>query len=228
METLFALLTGIAAGAVHVALGPDHVVGVAALATNRVRPAVTGAIWGFGHGAAFLLAVAVFLIVPALRDAVVSLGWMETVVGAVMIVIGIATIQRSRHLHLHAHEHDHDGHRHRHLHFHRHEPGDASAHPTKPHQHGHQSMWLGLLHGVAGGSHWLAASPVLLLGARAELFAYIAGYIAAGVITMAAIAAGVGALQRRVETIGAGLTRFGVVTGALSCVVGAWWIVASL
>ena len=189
---MIAPLTGFLAGAVHAASGPDHLAAVAPLSSaNAARGWRVGAQWGIGHA---LAVIAVGCLALGTRQA---LPWdlissvSERLVGLVLIGLGLWGIRRALKHRLHSHDHDHDDPaiQHRHVHLHADAP-DAT--PREKHTHGHTAMGIGALHGLAGGSHMLAAVAALafptLLEAGLYLIAYAVGTIAAMTLFSAAVA----------------------------------------
>jgi hypothetical protein len=203
---MLSLLGGFSAGLVHVASGPDHWAAVAPLAVDaggrqrRVAPWKVGAAWGLGHG----LAVAV---VAALGQALAGRlhveDWSaraERSVGFLLLGLAVWTWRRAATLSLHEHRHAHGASEHSHLHVHH----DASGHAEEPHRadephahaHGLAGVAIGVVHGIAGVGHWVAASPTLLL-TPPQAARYVVGYWIAAVLAMALFSALVGRLAGR-------------------------------
>ncbi len=215
------LVDGLLAGAGHVIAGPDHLAGVAPLAIerhHRSRPWLVGAYWGLGHG----LGVAVLAILGQTLLSVAAIeiasAWAESLVGIVLIALGAIAIRRARGLVVHEHVHVHDGSAHSHLHVHH----RADAHDQLPrHQHRHAAFGIGILHGLAGGTHFLAALPTLAmtpLGATV----YVASYMAATVAVMALFGAVVG---RVTASCGQhAVRRFMVAVGVVTIAIGVVWL----
>jgi len=88
--------------------------------------------------------------------------------------------------------------------------------------HGHASFAVGLLHGVAGTSHFFGVLPALALPTPAASFGYIAAF---GLGTVAAMTAFAGAVGR-VGTTGARVPHHGLMagTGVAAILVGCVWI----
>src|SRR5262249_36580265 len=147
--------TAFAAGLVHVLTGPDHLAAVAPLAAaDRDRGWFAGWTWGIGHASGV---VVVALLAILLRDllppiAILS-AWGERLVGVALIAIGIWAFRRS--LRIEAAPHVHGLHQHRHLHV---QGGPRWARRLG---HAHASFYMGVLHGVAGSSHFLGVLPAL-------------------------------------------------------------------
>jgi hypothetical protein len=94
--------------------------------------------------------------------------------------------------------------------------------------HAHASFWLGVLHGIAGSSHFFGVLPALALPTRGASLAYIAAFGAGTVLAMTAFAAAVGTAGH----LGAGRTfprRAMMVSAAvLAIAVGGVWLVQPL
>jgi hypothetical protein len=180
-------ITGALAGLFHVLAGPDHLAAVAPLAVvdGRRRGWLAGWTWGFGHASGV---VVVALLAVLLRDSLppieVISAWSERGVGAALILVGIWALRRSLNVHPSAHAHGHL--RHDHLHVH------AGPGWLRHLGHAHASFCLGVLHGVAGSSHFLGVVPALALPSRAAAMTYIGAFGVGTVVAMTAFAALVG------------------------------------
>ena len=213
---LISVLTGFAAGAVHVVGGADHLVAMAPFSLRRPLQAVkSGMAWGGGHSLGVVLLGVVAIFFKDLIHAESMSAWAEFLVGVSLLVIGALAIRTAFGLELHTHDHHHDGsdlHRHLHLHL---------RGQNNHRRHAHAASGLGLLHGLAGASHLLAVIPALALpplGAFAYLLAYLGGSIAA----MAAVVSTLSFLTLR---SGARMLPWLVgCTGALSIATGAIWL----
>src|SRR6266702_2044855 len=167
---MIAAITGFLAGTIHVWSGPDHLAAIAPLAVRKPgRGWMPGARWGLGHSAGV---AAVGLLSLWLRDLLpVNLlsTWGERMVGVMLFGIGLWALRKA--LTIHAHEHEHQGDRHLHLHAH----GRRVPHEqTEAHQrHTHAAFGIGLLHGLAGSSHFLVCCrfwPFRLAGRRSAIY----------------------------------------------------------
>jgi uncharacterized membrane protein YfcA len=226
---MLSLLGGFSAGLVHVASGPDHWAAVAPLAVDaggrerRIAPWKVGAAWGLGHG----LAVAV---VAALGQALAGRfrveewsAWAERSVGFLLIGLALWTWRRASTLALHEHRHLHGGAEHSHLHVHHEDRAHLDEPPAGRHGHAHglAGVAIGLLHGVAGVGHWVAASPTLLL-APGQAARYVLGYWIAAVAAMALFSTLVGRIAGR---RGPGVVRHMLRASAvLAAGVGLFWL----
>ena len=228
---LFALLAGLAAGAVHVLTGPDHLAAVLPLAarsrqTGERRGLWVGTLWGLGHasGVVILGGLGALLrsMVEVNVDAVSAVA--EVVVGVALVFLGGWALKLSRTVVIHAHEHQHAEEHHEHAHVHVH-VGDqttgTSRHVTEGDhgQHRHGAFAFGLLHGFAGTGHLVGALPALALGGL-EAASYIGGYLLAAVPLMALVGGAVVRFMDRPSRVKPAMQ----LSGAVAMVVGVVWI----
>jgi len=166
------ILTGIFAGFVHVVSGADHLIAMAPAAINNPQKALKNSFsWGLGHSSGVLLLafLAIFIkdITPLNKFSSIA----ELLVGISLLIVGVFAIKNSFQLSIHSHSHKHEnGIAHRHFHFH--------VKEQKNNKHSHALTGLGLLHGIAGGSHFLAILPALalpLISACLYLISYLIG-----------------------------------------------------
>lgn len=183
-------VTGALAGLFHVLAGPDHLAAVAPLAVDgRRRGWLAGWTWGIGHTSGV---VVVALLAVLLRDALppidVISAWSERLVGAALIVVGLWALRRSAHIEPSPHVHGALHHDHLHV--------QAGPGWIRRLGHAHASFCLGVLHGVAGSSHFLGVIPALALPTRAAAVTYIAAFGVGTVAAMTAFAAVVSVASR--------------------------------
>ncbi|MDP6193374.1 MAG: hydantoin utilization protein A [Prochlorococcus sp.] len=213
---LISILTGFAAGALHVLGGVDHLVAMAPTAMRQPGTAMrSGLAWGLGHSTGVLVLSTVAILVKDFAHLERMSSWAEFSVGLALLVVGAMAIRTALGLDIHTHQHNHrDGHAHEHVHLHirgRHKHG----------HHPHAASSLGLLHGLAGASHLLAVIPALALpplGALAYLATYLIGSIAAmgavvALISQATLRVGQRALPLLVGS-----------AGGLSIITGFFWL----
>ena len=180
---MLSAVTGALAGFFHVLAGPDHLAAVAPLALDGRRHGwVAGWTWGVGHASGV---VVIALLAVLLREALPPLdvvsGWSERLVGAALIVVGVWALRRS--MRLKPAPHVHGPVRHDHLHV------QAGPGWIRRLGHAHASFCLGVLHGIAGSSHFLGVIPALALPTRAAAITYIATFGAGTVLAMTVFAA---------------------------------------
>jgi hypothetical protein len=216
---MLTLLTGAAAGFFHVLSGPDHLAAVAPIAlADRRRGWFAGWTWGIGH-ASGVVAIAVMAVL--LRDVLPPVeaisAWSERVVGGVLIAIGLWALGRSARIAPAAHAHGALSHDHPHV--------QAGPPWFRRLGHAHASFCLGVLHGIAGSSHFFGVLPALALPTRAASLAYIAAFGVGTVAAMTAFAALAGAAGSR--SAGRALPQRAMMLSAavLALVVGSVWLV---
>lgn len=212
------LITGALAGVVHVLSGPDHLAAVAPMAVDaRRRGWVSGWTWGVGHASGVVL-VAVLAVV--LRDVLPSIdaisAWSERIVGAALIAVGLWALRRSLHMGQTAHAHGVMSHRHLHV-----QDGPAWLRRLG---HAHASFCLGVLHGIAGSSHFLGVLPALALPSVAASLLYIAAFGAGTVAAMTAFAAAVGTAAVRLPHGILPQRAMMVAAATLAIAVGSVWL----
>jgi hypothetical protein len=218
---------GIAAGALHVLAGPDHLAAMAPLAADSRRsPWRAGALWAVGHSSGVLavgvLALLLRDVLPIERLSSVS----ERLVGVALVGVGLWGLRRVFRMRVHAHPHVHGGAVHTHVHVHdaasRHRP-DGVAGP--PHRHAHASLSFGILHGLAGSSHLFGVLPALALPTPAASVAYLAAYATGTVVAMTTFSSLMGGLASRARRSGPQVHRalLGACSGA-AIVVGSLWL----
>jgi ABC-type nickel/cobalt efflux system permease component RcnA len=151
-------------GLLH-ALDADHIMAVSGLAARR--PSLRNSLrfcvrWAIGHGLTLLLiGGAVLLLGMAIPERLSAAA--ESLVGVILIAIGLWVLwdlHRSR-THLHFHDHDDLP---PHAHWHEHTQPAAHAHDTDEHQHPHNAVLVGVLHGTAGSAPLLALIPLSSMG----------------------------------------------------------------
>jgi hypothetical protein len=216
---MLTVITGALAGFFHVLSGPDHLAAVAPLAvSDRKRGWIAGWTWGLGHASGV---VVVAMIAVLLRDVLppidVISAWSERLVGAALIAVGFWALRRSLRVQPAAHVHGAVSHDHLHV--------QAGPRWLRRLGHVHASFCLGVLHGVAGSSHFFGVVPALALPTRAASLAYIAAFGAGTVVAMTAFAAAAGFAGAH-ATRGATAHRLMMLTAALvAIVVGGVWLV---
>lgn len=173
-------ITGVLAGLFHVLSGPDHLAAVAPLAlARRHRGWLAGWTWGIGHTSGV---VAVAALAVLLRDTLPSVdaisAWSERLVGAALIAVGLWALRHSARVQPAPHAHGAVSHDHLHV--------QAGPRWVRRLGHAHASFCLGVLHGVAGSSHFVGVLPALALPTRAAALTYLGAF---GVGTVAAMTA---------------------------------------
>lgn len=217
---MLTMITGALAGLFHVLSGPDHLAAVAPLAVERPAGWRAGWTWGLGHASGV---VAVALLAVLLREAMppiesISL-WGERIVGGALIGVGLWAFSRSARIL--PSPHAHGPLRHGHLHV------QAGPRWLRRLGHTHASFCLGVLHGIAGSSHFFGVLPALALPGRGAALTYIAAFGAGTVIAMTAFAALIGCARGRFERGAVGYRAMMQAAALMAMVVGGLWLVRS-
>lgn len=137
------LIGGLFAGFLHVLMGPDHLAAVAPSAALRGRDAWrSGLRWGIGHSSGVLCVGIALILLRQLVD-ISKYAWIgERFVGVALIAIGvwgIRVLMINRELSLSA-------------------PGQSHHHDAE-----RTALGVGVIHGLAGGSHLFGVIPALAL-----------------------------------------------------------------
>ena len=217
---LISILTGFAAGALHVVGGADHLVAIAPSALRQPATALrSGLAWGIGHSTGVLVLSTIAIVLKDLVHIESMSSWAEFCVGVALLVVGAMAIRTALGLDIHTHQHTHQqnyGHAHDHQHVHLHLRGRH-----KHGRHAHAASSLGLLHGLAGASHLLAVIPALALPPLGALI-YMAAYLLGSIAAMVAV---VGAISLATLRVGRRALPFLVgSTGGLSIITGFFWL----
>jgi hypothetical protein len=111
--------------------------------------------------------------------------WSERLVGGALIALGFWALRTA--LKIHAAPHTHGRVTHDHL---RAEGGPPLVRRSG---HTHASFFMGVLHGLAGSSHFLGVLPALALPTRAAALAYIVAFGVGSIVAMTGFGAALGA-----------------------------------
>lgn len=209
-------VAGMFAGAVHVLSGPDHLAAIAPLASDsRHQHWKPGALWGFGHSSGVLV---VGLLALLFKDwlAIDALSsWSEWIVGFTLIAIGVWGLYRALGARVSMRPHQHGETTHAHAHVH-----------APPHTHA--AFGVGILHGLAGSSHFLAVLPALALPDLPSSLGYLAGYGLGTVAAMTLFSTALGFAAARAANHGPGATRWLLsACSVFAMIVGIAWITIS-
>ena len=222
-ELILAVGTGLVAGLLHVVSGPDHLAAVLPFAVDAPKRSLKlGLYWGLGHGLGVIILGVAFLLLRELAPIERVSQGSELLVGLLLVGLGLWAIRRSRLVVVHAHTHDHhdDAHAHAHLHLADPSVGKADHKQRGRHEvHHHSTLGFGVLHGLAGVGHLIAASPLLALG-KVAAGAYLFSYLAGGVLAMSVFARLAGLLAQKPKHVPMALRLAGVTSVA----VGLFWV----
>ena len=239
MDPAVALGTAFLLGLAH-AIEIDHMIAVTAFVSTRPKlraAAGFGLRWGVGHSLAVFV-VGGILVATGLRwpEGYDRLG--ETLVGVLLVAVGVWAMRRARKLHLHPPE-EHGDHAHLHAHAHPHEPHahdhhghEAHAHPPTGHHHHHEGhgahrgmTLVGMMHGLAGTSAVVALVPVTLMDRKLVGLGYLGAFGLGTVLAMMAYAMVAAVAFQRASAASLGWGRaLGRFVGVGSIVVGVWWV----
>jgi hypothetical protein len=212
------ILTGGLAGFFHVLAGPDHLAAVGPLAIEgRRRGWLAGWTWGVGHASGVVVVAALAVLLRDLLPPIDTVSaYSERIVGAALIGVGFWALRRSGRVRHAPHVHGATAHDHLHV-----QAGPAWIRRLG---HAHASFCLGVLHGVAGSSHFVGVLPALALPTQAAAMTYIAAFGAGTIAAMTAFAAAagqLGAASHHPRTHRLVMTS----AAAVAMLVGSWWLV---
>ncbi|MEY4387805.1 MAG: hypothetical protein RLY20_3088 [Verrucomicrobiota bacterium] len=221
---MIAILSGLIAGAGHVWSGPDHLTAIAPIAARTPQRAwLPGLRWGVGHSAGVIVIGLLSLMFREFIPVELLSSWGERLVGVMLIGIGIWALRKALKNSLHSHEHEHDGERHVHVHVHTPKGHHAAA---GAHVHTHAAFGIGILHGLAGSSHFLGILPMLAFPTQIQAISYLAAFTVGTVISMAGFSSAMGFAARRCADRGLKFYRgLMIVCGSAAMIVGCVWIV---
>ena len=145
--------------------------------------------WLDGPGASVDVGrVLVAVLAVVLRDLLPPIdllsAWSERIVGVALIGIGIWALRRSLRIDTRRTRTARVSHEHLHV----------QGRPAWARRlgHAHASFYMGILHGVAGSSHFFGVLPALALPTKTAAFVYIGAFGVGTVVAMTAFAAAVG------------------------------------
>jgi hypothetical protein len=217
---MLTLLTGALAGFIHVLSGPDHLAAVTPMAiAGRERGWVSGWTWGFGHASGVVVVAMLAVLLRNLLPPVeVISAWGERIVGAALIAVGLWALRRSTQMRTATHAHGVVSHRHLHI-----ESGPAWLRRLG---HPHASFCFGVLHGIAGSSHFFGVLPALALPSMTASMTYIVAFGVGTVAAMTGFAAAVGTATVRLPNGALPQRTMMRSAAALAIAVGAVWLAA--
>lgn len=227
MPLTLVLWSGLAAGAVHVVTGIDHLAALLPLSVGkRARAFAVGARWGVGHSTGVLLVALAAVALRERLDLEAASLTGERLVGAMLIAIGLLGLRAALRIRVHAHDHSHAGGPHAHLHVH----GPlAHDHDRELHRHSHAALAAGTLHGVAGTAHVLGVLPAVAMPDWLSSGGYLAAFALGTILAMGAFAAVVGETSARAGEHGPRLLKgLMYAASALTVLVGVAWLVLPL
>ena len=212
-------VTGALAGLFHVLAGPDHLAAVGPLALDgRRRGWLAGWTWGVGHASGVVLVATLAILLRDLLPSVESISaWSERLVGAALIAVGLWALGRSARVRPAPHAHGAVSHDHLHV--------QAGPRWMRRIGHAHAAFCLGVLHGVAGSSHFVGVLPALALPTRAGALTYIVAFGAGTVAAMTAFAAAAGCTGGLARVHSPAYRAMTATVAVAAIVIGGVWLV---
>jgi len=200
MVESFPFVAALLASVFHVISGPDHLAAVMPFAIESKKKAwKIGLYWGVGHLLGMLLIGILFLLFRELIPVEKISGYSEQLVGLVLVFIGLWSFYKifkkektHKHLHIHAenspiihkHEHEHD-----------HQPNHRHVHKNTKKQGHFASLSIGVLHGLAGISHFILFIPVASFSNKMDSVKYLIGFGLGIIIAMTVFALIIGRIS---------------------------------
>lgn len=193
------VILGLLMGMVHVFTGPDHIAAIAPLSGQKPKQGFkSGFFWGLGHSISIAV-IALLLSLIFTNNAIASLAhYAEKLVGLVLIIVGLFGAR----------------------HF-----------VNKTHDNIHQevsvliALGIGLLHGLAGGSHIIALLPTAIINDNILKLLYVFAFSAGSILSMAGFSLGLSLfLQQKSKNIYRNLK---ILLSSISLCVGIYWLWAT-
>ena len=231
----FPFLFGLAASIFHVLSGPDHLAAVGPIALdNKLKSWLVGLSWGLGHITGMLIIGALFIFFKDYIPVEQISAHSEKIVGIMLLAIGVWAFYRlwsSHHKLLHSHQHmhiDENGNAVIHQHEHSHEK-------SKRHIHYHKKIkkqtyiavtGIGIIHGLAGVSHFLGILPTLAFKTKFQSIMYLTGFSLGTIIAMVVFSVILGLIAKfAAENKKAVISNWiNVIAGTAAIFVGIFWL----
>jgi sulfite exporter TauE/SafE len=171
----YTFIFGVFAAFLHVLSGPDHLAAIGPIALNdHKRSWIIGLFWAIGHTSGMLIIGILFIYFKEYIPVELISKHSEQLVGIMLIIIGIWAFYRLFKL---SYFQYHTSHRHTHK---RSEKGDHAVKrsPYIP------ALSIGILHGLAGVSHFLGVLPTLAFESAWQSAIYLSGFALGTIIAM--------------------------------------------
>ncbi len=231
----YPLIFGIIAAMAHVLSGPDHLAAVGPLAVNvKIKSWLIGMSWGIGHLTGMLLIGVLFFYFRELIPVDYISDNSEKIVGGLLIVIGIWSLSRlyrynssKKHKHVHTHQTDEGE---TYIHHHEHKHGDATVHIHTHQKHEKQTYWaalgIGIIHGLAGVSHFISLLPTLAFPSKTDSAFYLVGFGIGTIFAMVLFSVILGYMAQKASRNKRNLMLKIItgITGLCAIFVGIYWI----
>ncbi len=212
----YVISTGLIAGVIHVISGADHLIAMAPSSITNPKIALkNGFSWGIGHSSGVIILSTIAIFFKDIAHLNKFSYFAEFLVGISLLIIGIIAIKNSLKFNIHSHLHIHkNGISHKHLHYH-------DIKNTKHSRHSHALTSLGILHGIAGGSHLIAVIPALALPIQ-DALAYLLAYLFGSLVIMSSFT-----YLISLSTVNVGkniIQRLIALAGGMSFSMGLFWV----
>ena len=204
--TSLPLLFGIVASLAHVLAGPDHLAAIGPLAINADRrPWLIGMAWGIGHLTGMLIIGILFFYLKDFIPVEFISANSEKMVGILLIAIGFWAIYKMLTYHktgTHHHDHTHENtsgetYVHRHHHQHEDEASHHHQHEKRDRQTYLAALGIGVLHGLAGVSHFIGLLPTLAFESSFDSALYLTGFGIGTILAMVVFSAILGLIASK-------------------------------
>jgi len=217
MKDLFSNLPfviGVVASVIHVFTGPDHLAAIGPLALNaKFRPWLIGVFWGTGHVIGMSVIGVLFFFFRDILPVEVISSHSEQLVGLMLIFIGLWAFFR-----IYRVSHEKSGNN-----------DNAYKKPLKE-NHRHTllaALGIGVLHGLAGVSHFLGLLPTLAFATVWQSAFYLIGFAVGTLLAMTLFAFIMGVIGKSTSgklkmNIYNGIN---IAAGTIAVAVGAFWLI---
>ncbi|PLW99260.1 MAG: nickel transporter [Marinilabiliales bacterium] len=235
----YPLFFGIIAATAHVLSGPDHLAAVGPLAVNvKIRAWLIGMAWGIGHLIGMLLVGVLFYYFRELIPVEFISENSEKIVGGLLIIIGLWSLARllnfntsTKHKHVHTHK-TNEGDIFVHKHHHHHKDKSVHIHVHKKHER--QTYWaalgIGIIHGLAGVSHFISLLPTLAFPSNFDSALYLIGFGFGTILAMVVFSVILGFVAKKASKQKRD-TLLKIITGIVgisAIIVGIYWILSTI
>ena len=232
----FPFLFGLFAAFLHVLSGPDHLAAVGPIAlSSKLKSWLVGFSWAMGHITGMLIIGVLFIYFKEYIPVELISAHSEQLVGFMLILIGFWAFYRLWKMNRetnHKHEHIHIGddgesYIHKHDHSHEHSAQHGHTHKEKQNQTYWAALTIGILHGLAGVSHFLGMLPTLAFKTSFQSGLYLVGFSAGTIIAMVTFSVILGSVSSFVEEHNkVKISRWiNGVAGVFALFIGVLWII---
>lgn len=204
----FPLFIGILAAIIHVLSGPDHLAAVGPIAIKEKNKSwLVGIAWGLGHISGMSIIGILFYYFRDFIPIELISNHSETIVGIILVGIGIwvfyrlAFPQKSEHSHIHVHKNT-DGIIYAHYHPHEHFQSESHEHLHASKPSAYAVFGIGTVHGFAGISHLISLLPTLAFASQTSAIMYLSGFAIGTLIAMLFFSVILGYISQKIDNNG--------------------------